>query len=95
MNCHEAQMFQIIGNCNGGYVQQLSPSNSIDTRSDDHDGTVGLTINRGTGVPISRGFNPLREHGGSDPIYMGGPVETEGGGSCLRQDLSGFNQAAS
>src|ERR1019366_238788 len=43
----------------------------------DHDGTVGLAINRGTSLPISRALQTLKGTSGrSDPIYMGGPVET-------------------
>jgi putative transcriptional regulator len=42
----------------------------------DHDGTMGVTINRPTKVPISRALQELkgtRER--SDPVYTGGPVE--------------------
>jgi len=42
----------------------------------DHSGTVGLTINRPTKVPISRALDPLKgAKGRSDPVYAGGPVE--------------------
>jgi len=44
----------------------------------DHDGTVGLMINRRTDVPISRGLQELKGSSGrSDPVYIGGPVEVQ------------------
>ena len=44
----------------------------------DHDGAVGLAINRGTTLPISRALQSLKGASGrSDPIYLGGPVEPQ------------------
>ena len=44
----------------------------------DHDGTLGLAINRGTSLPISRALQSLKGTAGrSDPIYLGGPVEPQ------------------
>jgi len=41
----------------------------------DHDGTMGITINRPTKVPISRALRELKGAGErSDPVYSGGPV---------------------
>jgi putative AlgH/UPF0301 family transcriptional regulator len=43
-----------------------------------NDGTVGLVINRRTNVPISqalRGLNGSKQR--SEPVYLGGPVETQ------------------
>lgn len=41
----------------------------------DHDGTVGLMINRPTDVPISRALQTLKgSKERSDPVYAGGPV---------------------
>lgn len=40
----------------------------------DDEGTVGLMINRRTNVPLSKIF-PKRKRAGSDPVYVGGPVE--------------------
>ena len=43
----------------------------------DADGVVGLILNRRTEVPLSRVFEDLKAaKGRSDPIYLGGPVET-------------------
>jgi putative transcriptional regulator len=43
----------------------------------DQDGTVGLMINRRTGMSISRALQDLNVGGDrSDPVYRGGPVET-------------------
>lgn len=42
----------------------------------DEDGTVGLMINRRTGMSISRALRDLNVGGDrSDPVYRGGPVE--------------------
>ncbi len=44
----------------------------------DHDGTLGLAINRGTSLSISRALSSLKGAAGrSDPIYLGGPVEPQ------------------
>jgi putative transcriptional regulator len=44
----------------------------------DHDGTVGLAINRRTTVPISRALDKFAgTKGRTDPIYAGGPVEQQ------------------
>jgi len=43
----------------------------------DHDGVVGLMLNRRTDVPISRVLKQFESAKNvSDPVYMGGPVET-------------------
>ncbi|MGH9584844.1 MAG: YqgE/AlgH family protein [Bryobacteraceae bacterium] len=42
--------------------------------SRDNQGTIGLMINRRTDVPLSKIF-PERKRAGSDPVYIGGPVE--------------------
>src|SRR5713226_5712225 len=45
----------------------------------DEKGTVGLIINRKTKVPISRLAKELETaKGRTDPLYLGGPVETTG-----------------
>ncbi len=42
----------------------------------DHDGTVGLMVNRRSRVPISRALDGWKGTAGyADPIYVGGPVE--------------------
>jgi putative transcriptional regulator len=44
---------------------------------DDDNGAVGLIVNRRTDVPLSKVFDQLKEaKGRTDPIYVGGPVET-------------------
>jgi putative AlgH/UPF0301 family transcriptional regulator len=44
----------------------------------DHDGTVGLLINRRTNVPISRALQELKGTSKrSDPVYVGGPVDVQ------------------
>ena len=44
----------------------------------DHDGTVGLAIDRRTTLPISRALPSLKgAFGRSDPVYLGGPVEPQ------------------
>jgi putative transcriptional regulator len=51
----------------------------------DHDGTVGLAINRRTSVPISRALQSLKgTRGRSDPVYAGGPVEMQNVLALLR-----------
>jgi len=51
----------------------------------DHDGTMGLAINRRTSVPISRVLQSLKgTKGRSDPVYMGGPVEVQNVLSLLK-----------
>ena len=43
----------------------------------DAEGVIGLMLNRRTDLPISRVFAQLKEAKDlSDPVYMGGPVET-------------------
>jgi len=43
----------------------------------DAEGVVGLTLNRRSRVPISRVLEGLKAaQGRSDPVYLGGPVET-------------------
>lgn len=43
----------------------------------DTDGVVGLMVNRRTNLPISRVFTELKTAKDvSDPVYLGGPVET-------------------
>lgn len=43
----------------------------------DAQGVVGLVLNRRTDVPLSRVFKDLKAaEGRSDPVYLGGPVET-------------------
>jgi putative transcriptional regulator len=44
---------------------------------DDENGALGVIINRQSDVPLSRVFAELKEaKGRTDPIYVGGPVET-------------------
>jgi putative transcriptional regulator len=53
----------------------------------DHDGTVGLAINRRTDVPIARALPAgafKGTKGRSDPVYMGGPVEVQNVLALLR-----------
>jgi putative transcriptional regulator len=51
----------------------------------DHDGTLGLAINRRTKLPISRALEEFRgAKGRSDPVYMGGPVEVQSVLSLLK-----------
>ena len=43
----------------------------------DDEGVVGLILNRRSNVPLSRVFDGLKAaQGRSDPVYLGGPVET-------------------
>ncbi|HEX7361404.1 MAG TPA: YqgE/AlgH family protein [Bryobacteraceae bacterium] len=51
----------------------------------DDQGTVGLMINRQTTVPISRIFK--RKRAGSDPVYIGGPVELRSVQALLRSSV--------
>ncbi|MGH9654267.1 MAG: YqgE/AlgH family protein, partial [Bryobacteraceae bacterium] len=51
----------------------------------DDQGTVGLMINRRTTVPISRIFK--RKRAGSDPVYIGGPVELRSVQALLRSSV--------
>lgn len=45
----------------------------------DEEGTLGLIVNRQTKVPISRLSRDLQSaKGRSEPLYLGGPVETSG-----------------
>jgi len=45
----------------------------------DADGVVGLILNRRTDVPLSQALEQLEAaKDRSDPVYLGGPVETEG-----------------
>jgi putative transcriptional regulator len=52
----------------------------------DQTGTIGLAINRKTDIPISRALSELGKaaRDQSDPVYVGGPVETEGVRGLLR-----------
>ncbi len=43
---------------------------------DPDEGTVGIILNRPTEIPLSRAF-PNIKHATSDPVYLGGPVQTE------------------
>ncbi len=52
-------------------------------RLDKDHGTVGLTINRQTAIPVSRVFPKARQATG-DPVYMGGPLEITGVQALLR-----------
>lgn len=42
----------------------------------DAEGVVGLILNRRTDVPLSRALDLKGAKGRSDPVYLGGPVET-------------------
>ena len=45
----------------------------------DEEGTVGLILNRQTKIPLSRLSKELEgAKGRSEPLYLGGPVQTEG-----------------
>ena len=49
------------------------------------DGVVGLILNRRTQVPLSRVFDGLKAaQGRSDPVYLGGPVETQAAFALLQ-----------
>ena len=50
---------------------------------DKEDGSVGLIINRQTGIPVSRVF-PKMKQAAKDPVYMGGPLELTGMLALLR-----------
>jgi hypothetical protein len=51
----------------------------------DADSVVGLMLNRRTGVPLSRVFEKLKAaKNRSDPVYLGGPVETPAVFALLR-----------
>jgi len=52
-------------------------------KHDSEDGTLGLIINRRTTVPLARVFEEIKG-AKSDPIYVGGPVETTGAQALLR-----------
>jgi putative transcriptional regulator len=52
---------------------------------DEEKGTAGLIINRQTKIPLSRLAKELEgTKGRSDPLYIGGPVETSGVMALLR-----------
>ncbi len=54
----------------------------------DHDGTVGLAINRRTDVPVSRALQEYKgAKGRSDPVYAGGPVEVQNLLALLRASV--------
>jgi putative transcriptional regulator len=51
----------------------------------DEDGTMGLIINRQTKVPLSRLSRELQSaKGRTEPLYIGGPVETSGVTALVR-----------
>ena len=58
-------------------------------RYDEENGALGLIINRQSDVPLSRVFAELKEaKDRSDPIYLGGPVETGSVLALLKSDVS-------
>jgi len=75
----------------------------------DHDGTVGLAINRPTNVAISAALEDFEgTKGRTDPVFVGGPVDVksvlallqasatpQGGDSRDRQGAPGFDKSAS
>jgi putative transcriptional regulator len=53
----------------------------------DHESAVGLMINRRTTIPLSRALRNLKGAAQrSDPVYIGGPVETGAAMALFRSD---------